>query len=95
MFRYRKSLKNISYDEQGYIYFKCRMFKKLTQREKEKLLTLCFIAGGDDWKAVYDYLFAGHSEAKVCMEHCISKATLQRMVNRFYQRFKSPDNMKP
>ena len=89
MFRYRKSLR-LTYMQQGYIYFKCQLYKELPAADQETILTLCFYCGGDSWKALYDYMCTDTTRTKVCMQHHISEATLDRMVNKFYGRYPLP-----
>ena len=46
MFRFRKGVKEVPYNRQGYIYFKSLLYKDLPERQRAKIEALCAQAGG-------------------------------------------------
>ena len=85
-FRIKRNVK-LSYDEQGYIFFVSRRYKKLPQKEKDKILNLCIMCGGQYYPALFEFVTTNASGVAVCLKHYISKGTLYRMVRRYYEAF--------
>ena len=86
MFRYKKSVP-LSYDRQGYIYYRSRLYSKLSLDKKEIIRDLCRDAGGQHHKALLSYVTGSMSAAQVCAKYYISQSTLDRLVRRYYMRF--------
>lgn len=86
MYRYKRGIR-CSYDRQGYIYFTSRQYRFLPAEKKEKIRQLCREAGGENSRALLAFVTSGKSATEVCMAHFISKATLYRAVQRYYEGF--------
>ena len=86
MYRYKRGIK-CSYDRQGYIYFTSRNYRFLPAEQKERIRRRCREAGGAQQKALFAFVTSDKSATEVCMEHFISKATLYRAVQRYYEDF--------
>lgn len=86
-FRLKRSLP-LGYDRQGYIYFTSLAYKSLRKEDKDKIETLCRQAGGDYWRAVFDYVTTKDSATVIMQRHFIaSKRTLYQAVNKYYVSF--------
>lgn len=85
-FRLKSNIK-MSYDEQGYIFFISRRYKKLSQKEKDKIKKLCLLCGGEYYQALFEFVTTNASGAAICLKHYISKGTLYKMVRRYYEEF--------
>ena len=86
MFRYKRSVK-VSYDRQGYIYFYSRLYKNLDAAGREYIEETAKAAGGVHAEAVLKFVTTDDGEAKVCREHNLSRATLYRVVGKYYELF--------
>lgn len=87
MFHYKKSVP-LSYERQGYIYFKSRCYQQLTGKEKHKIFKLCQQAGGEFWQALLEFVTTDQGAARICNRHNISQSTLEQAVGRYYEAFK-------
>ena len=90
MFRYKKSVP-VSYERQGYIYFKSRCYTQLTEKEQHKILNLCLEAGGEHHRALFDFITTDDGANAVCTRHHLSRSTLERAVRKYYASF--PERM--
>lgn len=86
MFRYKKSVP-VSYERQGYIYFKSRCYQELTEKEKHRIFNLCMKAGGEYCQALFEYVTTDESATSVCLRHHLSRSTLERIVRKYYANF--------
>lgn len=86
MFRYKCKIP-VSYTRQGYIYFTSRMFRELSKRQQERLRALCEEVGGEYAKALFEFVTTDLGETAVCMRHSLSRATLYRVVGKYYKAF--------
>lgn len=86
MFRYKKSVP-VSYERQGYIYFKSRCYQELPVKEKHRILNLCMEAGGEYYQALFEYVTTDKSATSVCLRHHLSQSTLLRAVRKYYTNF--------
>ena len=90
IFRYKRGVK-ADYDRQGYIYFVSRRYKLLSKREQEKILNLCFRCGGEHYKALFEFVTTDATATQLTMKHFVSRATLYRVVRKYYEQF--PDKL--
>ena len=89
MFKYKKSIP-LSYSRQGYIYFTSRRYAELTEEQQKQIRRLCREAGGQHWRALFDFVTTDAAATSVCMRHYIaSPTTLYRAVQRYYMNFPS------
>lgn len=86
MFRYKKAVP-VSYDRQGYIYFASRLFKELPVAQQKKILNLCAECGGEHHQALFEFVTTDVGATAVCMEHHLSRSTLERAVRKYYEKF--------
>lgn len=84
LFRYRKS-RDLKYDEQGFIFFVCRNFKRLPENVKAEIRQGCDEVCGDYGAAVFEYITTDKSFLLVSMEFYISEYTLAEYVRKFYR----------
>ena len=81
----------MSYERQGYIYFKSRRYSDLCEDEQRKIVDLCIKSGGENYKALFEFVTSDATATQVSMKYYIGKATLYRMVKRYYESF--PDEL--
>ncbi len=86
MFRFKKSVP-VSYDRQGLIYFTSRLYQELPQQAKDKILNLCMECGGEYYQALFEFVTTGAGATNVCMQHHLSRSTLERAVRKYYEHF--------
>ncbi len=86
MFRTKKSVP-ISYERQGYIYFKSRCYRELPDAEQRRLLNLCIASGGEHYRALFDFVTTDEGATSVCLRHNLSRSTLERAVRKYYTAF--------
>lgn len=87
MFRYKPSIP-VSYERQGYIYFKSLTYPEMTARQQERIRELCALAGGNNEQALLEHVTTGESVKSVCHRHYIASPTsLYRALKRYYEHF--------
>lgn len=86
MFRYKKSVP-VSYERQGYIYFASLCYKELPPAQQQKILNLCIEAGGEYYQALFEFVTTDVGATAVCMDHHLSRSTLERVVRKYYEGF--------
>ena len=84
MFRYRKS-HNLTYNEQGLIYFVCHNYRRMPPGIKQKIEQRSKSACGCYWQAVLDYMTTDKSFIQICMQYYISESTLADNIAKFYK----------
>lgn len=92
MFRFKSGV-NVDYNRQGYIYFVSRLFKELPQAEKQKILNLCMLCGGEYYQALFEFVTTDVTATALCMKYYISRATLYRAVRKYYEEFQQNLNL--
>ncbi len=86
MFRYKKSVP-VPYDRQGYIYFISRLYRELRPEQQRKILNLCVECGGEYYQALFTFVTTDLGATAVCMQHHLSRSTLERVVRLYYESF--------
>lgn len=86
MFRYKKSIP-VSYNRQGYIFYKSRCYRELSEREQREIRELCRRTGGEYWQALLEFVTTDAGAVNVCMRHHLSQSTLERIVRKYYAEF--------
>lgn len=86
MFRYKKSVP-VSYERQGYVYFKSLCYKILPEREQQQIVNACVRAAGEHYQALFQFVTSEAGAEAVCQRHHISRSTLERAVRRYYEVF--------
>ncbi len=85
-FRFKRSV-CVDYDRQGYIYFTSRLYTILPGAEKTRILNTCMAAGGEHYKALFEFVTTDAGATAVCARHYLSRSTLERIVRRYYELF--------
>lgn len=83
-FRYRKGMK-VSYDRQGYLYFYSKLYRQMGKEERGRIDRVVRKAGGQYWKALLDFVTTNKSATEIEMGYYISRATLYRAQQRYYE----------
>ena len=87
MFRYKKSIP-VPYERQGYVFFVSKLYKELPPAAQQKIVNLCLECGGENYRALFEFVTTDAGAVAVCMKHYIaSETTLYRMVREYYQKF--------
>ena len=87
MFRFKESIP-LSYERQGYIYFKSLLYRELPKSEQARIRQLCRKAAGANADALLEFVTGRVSATSVCMRHYIaSNTTLYRALRRYYMLF--------
>lgn len=85
-FRFRKGL-DISYVQQGYVYFTTRNFEALPARRQDRIRQTIQECGGPYEDALRDFLTTDAGAVELSMRYHISERTLYRIVARYYRTF--------
>lgn len=86
-FRVKRGV-NVPADMQGYIYYHGQIYARLPRKERERVRELCERIGGDNEKALFEFITTDHRAEQVCREHYIgSKETLYSLVRKYYEEF--------
>ena len=89
MFKKKKSIK-LTYIKQGLIYFTCMDYKEQSQETQEKILNLCILVAGEDYKALFELLTNRYKDLEsIAREHYISHIKLSEYRKEFYEKFES------
>lgn len=87
MFRLKKSVP-VDYDGQGYIYFKSKLYKRLRPEQQKVVADCCMAAaGGDYYRALFEFVTTNAGATEVCLRHHLSRSTLERIVRKYYTIF--------
>ncbi len=86
MFRFKRGVK-VTYDRQGYIYFVSRLYKSLDEDRQRAILNLCMECGGEHYRALFEFVTSDTTATALELKYYISKATLYRVVQRYYEGF--------
>ena len=86
MFRFKQSVP-VAYDLQGYIYFTSKLYSSLDHETQQKILTLCTKAGGEYYRALFEFVTSDVGATAVCRKHFLSQSTMERIVRRYYTLF--------
>ena len=87
MFRYKKSIPEVGYEDQVYIYAWSRRYRRLKAADKRRIEGLCMEAGGEHYQALLEFVTTDTGSAMVCTKYYISPSTLERAVRRYYLEF--------
>lgn len=86
MFRYKKSVP-VSYERQGYIFFKSLCYRELPREDQHTILNLCLRVGGEYHRALFEFVTTNAGAENICMRHHLSRSTLERIVRKYYTEF--------
>lgn len=85
-FIYKKNIP-LSYERQGYIYFCCKSYGRLPERQKQKIRDTAARECGPYAEPVMRFVTGDEGAAAICASAYISDMTLYRAVRRFYLGF--------
>ena len=87
MFRFKKSIP-LSYERQGYIFFMSKLYKELPPAAQQKIVNLCLECGGENYRALFDFMTTDAGAVALCLKyHIASETTIYRMVREYYLKF--------
>ena len=86
MFRYKRGIA-VSYERQGYICFLSRRYRELDEEGRREIRCLCRKAGGAYHRALFEFVTTDESATALTLRHHVSRATLYRAVQRYYELF--------
>lgn len=75
----------LSEEAQSLIYWKCRNYYKLPERERKTILKIAKECGKGAEKALFEMVTTGRSLTAVAMKHYISESALQERCAAFYR----------
>ena len=89
MFRYKRSIKSVPYEGQGYIYFLCRRFDKLPSGKQEIIRNAASEATLENRRAtteeaLMEFLVTDKGINLICDRYHMSESSLRRAVKTFY-----------
>lgn len=82
-FRYKEKIP-LPYDVQGYIFFKCKLYRKLSPKEQHKIRECCKEAAGQYYEACFKFLTTNQGAEQICRKYYLGHSTLERCVQKFY-----------
>lgn len=86
-FRYKRGIP-VSYEWQGYVYFKSLRYSELPESEQMRIRRLCLEVCKFNHDALLEHVTTGASVKDVCAKHHIaSPTTIYRALRRYYLRF--------
>lgn len=77
----------LSYEDQGYLFFHCKRYCKLTEDEREKIDRLIARIAGPHFMALQDALTGRKSITLAAMDNYIDKTLLYRLRHRFFEEW--------
>ena len=86
-FKYKRSIKEVDYNMQGFICFVSRQYKKLPREGQKAIRRLCREAGGEHADALFEFVTTDSGAVEVCARFYISESTLERAVRKYYLAF--------
>lgn len=82
-FRYKEKIP-LPYDVQGYIFFYCKRYKKLTAHEQHMINKICHDVSGQYHTAVLKFVTTNQGAETICRKYYIGLSTLEKYVKAFY-----------
>jgi len=86
MYRYKRSVK-LKPERQMYIYSISRLYKELSERDQKRIRDLCDMCGGEYSPALFEFVTTDTTATALYFKHHLSKATLYRIVTKYYESF--------
>lgn len=86
MYRFKQGVK-VKYDRQGYIYFVSRLYKDLPEEKRAAIRQHCRDCAGEYHKALFEFVTRDTTATAIELKYYISRATLYRVVRRYYEEF--------
>ena len=84
--------------DQGRIFFHCRDYRNLSERDRTAIDRICMKAAGgnsDYADALREFMTTGRDFERVCMDHYISASTLDRMRKKFFRLYAEQEVASP
>lgn len=87
MFKKKRGI-NLTYKEQGYIYFLCQNLKEQPDSVKKQVTDLAKNVAGEDYKALLEVLANERQSVRgVSIKYYISEKRLYKYRKQFYERW--------
>ena len=77
----------LSYERQRYIRSKSLRYKELPEKEQVEIRRLCREHGGEYCEALMEFVTTDAGATAVCARHYLSRSTLYRRVQMYYENF--------
>lgn len=81
----------LPYEEQGFIYFTCRTFKRQPKEVQDKILQLCAQCGGEHDMALFLALTTAEPIQAISMRCHVSQSVLYQRRKAFYESWYRKD----
>ena len=85
-YRFKRGVR-VSADRQMYVYSVSRLYKELPKTDREKIKDLCDKCGGEHSPALFEFVTTDTTATALEMKYYLSKATLYRIVKKYYENF--------
>ena len=88
MYKYSKSI-GLSYETQGYIFFRCLLYKNLSEDDQRQIRECIMAAvGKEHYGEIFDLVTGRKTYTAICIEYYIAaESTLYRLRKRFYELY--------
>lgn len=86
MFRFKRGIK-VCYERQMYIYAVSRLYRELPESDRRAVRKLCERCGGEYAPALFEFVTTDTTATALSMKYYVSRATLYRLVKRYYEEF--------
>lgn len=83
----------LSYEQQGLVYFICQTFPLQPHQTQDKILRLCMECGGEYEMALFLVLTTRESVQSIAQRHHVSTSVLYGRRKRFYERWYKERNL--
>lgn len=86
VFRYKTNI-DVTYVQQGYVYFTSRNIKALPERRQDRIRKLISECGGQYADALAEFVTTDTGAVSITMKYNLSDRVLNRLVTRYYRAF--------
>lgn len=85
-YRFKRGVR-VSADRQMYIYSTSRLYREWPKAERDRIKELCKKCGGEHFPALFEFVTTDATATALEMKYPTSKATLYRLVKKYYENF--------
>ena len=85
-FVFKKSY-GMSYRKQGYIFFCCQNYAKLSPRMQKKVLRICDSVAGELSKALFEAMTSETVPELIAAKHFISTKKMYQLIQEFFKNW--------
>ncbi len=86
MFKKMRGIR-LPYDDQGDIFFTCKLYDKKPLDVQQKINNLCTEVGGEHYQALRDVVITHKSIREIAIERHVCETVLYTLRRRFYERW--------